>query len=197
MATETPRSQPDRSANAHHVLWDDRLQDWLDGDQSETNALLFETHLSECEWCPGRLDEFQELESALRANAPPISLDAGFDAGIFSRIQAFDAEQRLAARQRIEQEMQSDLSALARSWRRTLAFVVPGAVAGTTLAFALAGHFHATDLNQLPLPQLVSQGVSALGAHASPSLAQGVFTAVFGASIGGLLAGWLAKTASY
>ncbi len=38
----------------------------------------------------------------------------------------------------IEQELQQNLHALARGWRRALLFVVPGVVAGVALAFALA-----------------------------------------------------------
>ena len=61
-----------------------------------------------------------------------------FDAKIFAQLDAIDETKRAEARRRLEQELQQNLQALARGWRRALLFVVPGVVAGVALAFALA-----------------------------------------------------------
>lgn len=179
-----PSSRPaDPKTAAHHHLWNDDLQDWLDDAPQATEARPFAAHLSDCDLCPAQLDRFRELESALRAHTPPLSLDETFDTQLLSRIQAADVEQQLAARQRMAQELLSGLAALSRSRRRALAFIAPGMAAGGAVAFALATHFSTTALSQAPLP-------------GNPALLPSIVTALLGASIGGLVAGWLAKSAS-
>jgi len=188
----TPR---DPKTAAHHQQWNDDLQDWLDDGPQTAGTAPFATHLRDCDLCPAQLQQFRELENALRAHTPPLSLDDSFDTRLLSRVQAADTEQQRAARQRIDQELQSGLSALSRSRRRILAFVAPGMAAGGALAFALASHFSAAGLSQSPLPQLVSQGAQALS-QGNPALLPSIVTALLGASIGGLIAGWLAKSAA-
>lgn len=184
---------PDPKTAAHRQQWDDELQDWLDGDPQAAGTGPFATHLRDCNLCPERLDQFQQLESALRTHTPPLSLDDSFDARLLSRLQAVDVTQQLAARQRVDQELLNGLTALSRARRRTLAFVAPGMAAGGAVAFALATHFSATSLNPASLPQLVSQGAQALS-QGNPALLPSIVTALLGASIGGIVAGWLAKS---
>ena len=182
-----PASQNDPE---HHQDWNDRLQDWLDGDLAGVDAPVFEAHLASCELCQQQLAGFQELEDTLQAGLPRLSLDEAFDARLFAQIDAVDESQRAAARQKIEQELQNNLRALSRSWRRTLAFVVPGIVGGIALAFVLMGYLDASGLTG----KLVAEGASELGSN-SANLIHALFIAVMGASVGGVMAGWLAKTA--
>lgn len=174
----------------HHQEWNDRLQDWLDADLAGADASAFEAHLADCAICQQRLADFEQLESALQAESPHLSLNEAFDARVFEQIDAIDEVQRAAARQRIEQELQNDLRALTRNWRRTLAFIAPGIIGGIALAFTLMGYFDASGLTE----KIVAEGASELGRN-SASLIHAVFIAALGASIGGVIAGWLARAA--
>jgi anti-sigma factor RsiW len=184
--THDPRQH--RSDPEHHLEWNDRLQDWLDGDLADAEAPVFTAHLADCTLCQQRLADFEQLENVLQA--PRLSLDAAFDARLFAQIDAIDETQRAAARQKVEQELQQNLRALTRNWRRTLAFIVPGIIGGMALAFALMGYFDASGLTG----KVVAEGASELGSQ-SANLVHAVFIAITGASIGGVMAGWLAKAA--
>lgn len=174
----------------HAAQWDDRLQDWLDGDLADADVLVFEAHLAGCELCQQRLADFERLENVLQSASPRLSLNEAFDARLFAQIDAIDETQRAAARQKVELELQNNLRALTRSWRRTLAFVVTGVVGGLALAFALMGYFDASGLTE----KVVAEGASELGGN-SANLIHIAFIAAMGASIGGVMAGWLAKAA--
>ena len=67
----------------------------------------------------------RQLDRSLRSAAPRLALDDAFDAKLFAQIDAIDDSKRAEARQRIEQELQQNLQALARGWRRALLFIVP------------------------------------------------------------------------
>lgn len=183
--------QPRHDLPEHHLEWNDRLQDWLDGALDAAEAPQFEAHLADCAICQERLGDFEQLETQLREAAPMLALDSSFDARIFSQIESVDEARRAAARQRIEQELQINLGKLSQSWRRTLAFVIPGIAAGVALAFALTSYFDASGLTG----RLVAESTGQLGAG-SMNWVHAVLTATLGASIGGLMAGWMAKAAT-
>ncbi len=182
--TTPPASTP--SPAEHHLEWNDRLQDWLDGDIDAADGSDVEAHLRDCLLCQQRLEEFSALETALFAANPAPSLSAAFDARLFEKIDSVNEVQRAAARQRVEQELQENLQALSRSWRRTWAFVIPGMVGGIVLALALIGSFNAADLTG----QLAASGLAS-----NTASLQTILTGLMGATIGGFMAGWLAKTA--
>lgn len=187
-------SQQPQNDPQHALEWNDRLQDWLDGDLENTEAAVLVAHLAECTQCQQRLADFEHLENVLQAQAPRLSLDEAFDARLFAQIDAIDETQRAAARQKVEQELQNNLRELTRSWRRTLAFIVPGIIGGIALAFALMGYFDASGLTG----KVVAEGTSELGSQLGSqgaTLIHAVFIAVTGATIGGVMAGWLAKAA--
>lgn len=187
----TPDKQSGSSLSEHHLEWNDRLQDWLDGDVEAAEAPLIEAHLADCTICQARLEDFEHLEDELRATSAPLALDSSFDVRIFSQIESVDEAQRAAARQRVERELQESLRNLSLSWRRTLAFVLPGIVAGIALAFALVSYFDASGLTG----RLVAEGASELGRN-SANWVHVALTAALGAGIGGIMAGWLAKAAA-
>ena len=175
----------------HHLQWNDRLQDWLDGALDATEAPVIEAHLADCAICQQRLGDFEQLEAQLRQAAPPLRLDTSFDARVFSQIESVDEAKRAAARQRIEQELQNNLQVLSQSWRRTLTFVIPGIAAGVALAFALTSYLDSSGLTG----RLVAEGASEFGAN-SANWVHAALIATLGASIGGVMAGWLAKAAA-
>jgi anti-sigma factor RsiW len=173
----------------HNFEWGDRLQDLLDGDASPSDVAAVERHLASCEQCRALLGDLRSLDESLQLAAPPIALDERFDERLYARIHDIDESQRVAARQRVERELQENLRSLTRSWRRTLAFVVPGVVAGVALAFALTGYFLSADAVQ-PLMQnaeALSRGHTEIFEAGLPAL--------LGATIGAFVARWLASVA--
>ena len=183
----------DRSANPsdaheHELAWNDRLQDWLDGDLDAAGAAALQAHMADCAMCRARADELQALDRNLQLASPRLTLDSAFDAKIFSQIAAIDDSQRAAQRQRLEQELQQNLQALKRGWRRALLFILPGVIAGIALAFALAWWLNDAGL----MRTLVVQSAAEFGANNS-SQVQVIVMTLLGAGLGGTLARWLAS----
>ena len=172
----------------HELAWNDRLQDWLDGDLNAADEAALQAHLADCAMCRARADELQALDESLRSASPRLALDNAFDAKIFAQIEAIDDSKRAAQRQRIEQELQQNLQALKRGWLRALLFIVPGVIAGVALTFALA-----TWLNDAGLMHtLIVQSAAEFGSGNS-SQVQLIVMTLLGAGLGGTLARWLAS----
>jgi anti-sigma factor RsiW len=182
----TSNSSTPQAVSDHQLDWNDRLQDWLDGDFSEGGAEV-EKHLMSCEICQEQLAAMQALDTSLVSELPQLRLDASFDARVFGQIDKMDEARRAAARQLAEEERRRNLDALARSWRRSLAFVLPGILGGIALAFALAGYLDASDLTA----KLAQQGASELGGNAN--VIHYLLTALLGAAFGGVMARWLSS----
>lgn len=174
----------------HQLLWSDRLQDWLDGDTSGPDAAGTQAHLAGCDICQAQLAQFQQLDAELQLAAPPMTLDASFDARLFSQIDALNDASRTAARRRLDQEMRDNVQALSRGWRQSVALVVPGVVAGIALAVALVTWFSSSGLTQ----HLASEGAQEFG-QLTGAYVQLLLTAFIGAGVGAGVAGWLALAA--
>jgi anti-sigma factor RsiW len=177
------------AARDHLLAWNDRLQDWLDGDLDAADAATLQAHMTGCAMCRARAEELRELDRSLFGAAPRLALDDAFDAKLFAQIDAIDDSQRAEARRRIERELQQDLQALARGWRRALLFIVPGVVAGVALAFALTSW-----LNDASLMQALVTESARLGSGSSGYVPL-IVTTLIGAGLGGLIARWLASVA--
>lgn len=173
-----------------HSQWQDSLQDWLDGELNPADSARFEAHLADCADCQSSLTEFEQLDEALIEAAPPLQLNAAFDQNLFSQIDAIDESKRLEARRRLEQEWQQQMQALARNWRRTLAFVIPGIIGGIVLAVALMSWLDSSGITN----NLVAQGAAEFGGRSVDYLRLGI-TAVVGGAFGMLVAPWLARLA--
>jgi len=171
----------------HDIEWNDRLQDWLDGDLDAANAAALQAHMAGCAACRTRADELQALDRSLRSAAPRLALDDAFDAELFAQIDAVDESKRAEARQRIEQELQQNLQALARGWRRALLFIIPGVIAGVALAFALTWWMNDAGV----MRALIAQSAAEFGPGNSGQV-QLIATTLLGAALGGLIARWLA-----
>jgi anti-sigma factor RsiW len=183
----TARTANPSDAHEHELAWNDRLQDWLDGDLDAADTAALQAHMADCPMCRARADELQALDQSLRSAAPRLALNDAFDAKIFAQIEAIDDSKRAEARKRIEQELQQNLQALARGWRRALLFIVPGVVAGVALAFALS--WWLTDAGVMRA--LIAQSAAEFGSNNSGAV-QLIATTLLGAGLGGLIARWLA-----
>ena len=176
------------SATSEHLLaWNDRLQDWLDGDLSAADSAALQAHMADCEMCRARADELRELDFNLASANPRLALDAAFDAKLLAQIGAIDDSKRAEARQRVEQELQQNLQALARGWRRALLFMVPGVVAGIALAFGLTSWLSDASVMQTLVTESAKLG------EGNSGLVHLAVTTVVGAGVGGMLARWLAS----
>jgi anti-sigma factor RsiW len=171
----------------HDIEWNDRLQDWLDGDLDAADAVALQAHMAGCAACRARADELQALDRSLRSAAPRLALDDAFDAELFAQIDAVDESKRAEARQRIEQELEQNLQALARGWRRALLFIIPGVIAGVALAFALTWWMNDAGV----MRALIAQSAAEFGPGNSGQV-QLIATTLLGAALGGLIARWLA-----
>lgn len=180
-----PISNPS-AAHEHSLEWNDRLQDWLDGDLDAAETAALHTHIADCALCRARADELQELDRSLSSAAPRLALDDAFDARIFAQIDAIDDSKRAEARRRMEEELQQNLQALARGWRRSALVIASGVVAGVALAFGLTSWLSDASLMQTLITESAKLGSNNTGS------VQLITTAVLGAGLGGAIARWLA-----
>lgn len=188
-----PTARPGQPAG-DHSRWDDSLQDWLDGDLSDADGAAFEAHLAECPRCQRNLADFETLDAALIAAAPPLEPGASFDQKLYAQIDAIDESERIEARRRLEQEWQEQIQSLRRNWRRTLALMLPGIVGGAVLAVALLSWLDSSGLTSNLIARGIDLGGAELGSRSFDYLRLGV-TAAVGAAFGMLLAPWLARMA--
>ncbi|MDY6947551.1 MAG: zf-HC2 domain-containing protein [Pseudomonadota bacterium] len=179
------KQQPDS-----HEKWDDSLQDWLDGELNGADTAAFEAHLAHCARCQLNLGDFQELDEALVEATPAMELSESFDQKLFAQIRTIDESKRIEARRRLEQEWQQQMQALARNWRRTLAFVIPGVICGIVLAVALMTWLDSSGITN----SLVAQGAAEFGGQSINYLRIGI-TGLVGGAFGMLVAPWLARLA--
>lgn len=185
---QQPRTPSPR--DEHHLEWDDRLLDWLDsrdGGANDEQAAAFEAHLHTCKTCQQRVEAFSRLDDALIAANPAPTLSASFDARLFERIGSMSEEQRAAARQRIDAELQDNLRALSRTWRRSLAFAAAGVIGGVALALALAGELHSAGVTG----RIAAEGATQFGSDAGAM--QVALIGLLGAAIGGFVSTWVAR----
>lgn len=172
----------------HLLEWNDRLQDWLDGDLDERSTAALEAHLAQCPHCRRFVEQLRGLDQALHEASAPLGLDSAFDARIFSQIETFDESRRAAARRRIEQELQQNLQALSQRWRRALMLLIPGIVAGIAIAFALNAWLGQSELAR----RLVMESAAGLGWDTS-GVVQAGLTTLLGTGLGLLLARWFSS----
>lgn len=172
----------------HDSTWNDRLQDLLDGDVDATERGAIESHLATCARCRTHYAQFKRLDVTLSARLATPGLDASFDHQVFARIEALDAEARDQALRQADRELQQNLQALARGWRRGLVFIFGGVVAGIALAFAFTAWADSAGIAEKLL------GATGNLALMPADTLHALVTAVIGAGIGGGISKWLAAT---
>ena len=182
--------RPPQSAPQHSEEWDHRLQDWLDGELNTADASVFEAHLAGCGTCQQAVEALEKLDAELVAATPPLQLNRDFDQRLFAQIDAIDESKRTEARRRLEQEWQQQMHALSRNWKRTLAFVIPGVIAGIAMAFAVMAWLDSSGITN----NLIAQGTAELGSGSADMLRIGL-TGFIGAALGMAFAPWLARLA--
>ncbi len=184
------RSSQSRAVQVHSEEWDGRLQDWLDGELNSAESAVFEAHLAGCAECQQTVEALEKLDQSLVEATPPMELNVAFDERLFAQIEEFDETKRVEARRRLEQEWQQQMQALSRNWKRTLAFVIPGVIAGIAFAFAVLAWLDSTGVTS----NLVAQGSAELGSGSTDLLRVGL-TGFIGAALGVGVAPWLARLA--
>jgi anti-sigma factor RsiW len=175
---------------AHTEEWDGRLQDWLDGELSSADTAVFEAHLAGCGECQQTVEALENLDTALVAATPPMELDQAFDQRLFAEIGAIDESKRAEARRQLELEWQQQMQDLSRNWKRTLAILIPGVIAGIAFAFAVMAWLDSSGVTS----NLVAQGSAELGGGSTDLLRMGI-TGFIGAALGMAVAPWLARLA--
>lgn len=177
-------------APTQHLLWEQRLQDWLDGELPAQEHALLQAHLQDCPTCSEHLQVWRRLDEQLQASLPAMSLDASFDQRLFAQIDSIDERERHRLRAHLEQEHDQQRAALTRTWRRSLALVVPGMLGGIAVALSLASWMDDSGATRA----LVAQGAAELG-QGNTQWLSGAVTAVLGAAVGAMMAPWLARLA--
>jgi anti-sigma factor RsiW len=170
----------------HDLEWNDRLQDWLDGESDERERALAESHVASCASCQQRWRDLQTLDAALKDVSPRLTLNDTFDALLLAKIDEASDAQRSQARARAQAEFQAEIHALSRNWRRTLTTILPSVLAGIAIALALAMYFDTAEWTQQFAAESAGeiQGVDASFIHL-------LLTSTIGAAIGYVVARWM------
>ena len=171
----------------HDSTWNDRLQDLLDGDVGPGERAGIESHIASCARCRAQYAQLKRLDARLTTKLDAPTLDASFDRQVFARIAALDARARDQARRQADHELQENLRSLSRGWRRVIAYLIGGAIAGIAVAFALAAWADAAGISAKLLG-----AVSGVGLEHADSL-HTLAIAIAGAAIGGSISKWLAS----
>jgi anti-sigma factor RsiW len=164
--------------SADHFVWDERLQDWIDGDLDPSEGAALEAHVTGCTLCRPRLSAFRAADALLSKALPRETLTESFDRSILERVERASKADRAAARARIEQEWQTQMGALSRQWRNALRSTVLNLVLATALSVAF--------LSRLPLSPVISRLVDQVGElaqHAGARPALAMMVAAAGATV--------------
>lgn len=173
-------------ASIHEAEWAQRLEEWRDGIASAAEAATIESHLPNCDECREYLAALDGIDAALSGSLVAPALSSEFDRNLWSRIGAADEIQRALAKQRAQNDMQQSLAALDRRWRRKLALIIPGVLAGIVLAFWVAYLLSSSWL--APMFTLAHQQLG----PAMGLLVQTLITSLVGGVAGFLITQWVA-----
>lgn len=119
--------------------WEERLQDWIDGDldPGESEAVL--AHVARCASCGARIDALRALDDQLARCLPRLALDEDFNRRV--RAGAGSISRDLAsARARLERDWQDQESALLGVRRKIRNWIILNVLA-ISLLIALATVF--------------------------------------------------------
>jgi anti-sigma factor RsiW len=122
--------------SADHFDWDERLQDWIDGNVGPSGSAALEAHIAGCPRCLARRSAFQAVDSALSQGLPREALSADFDRSLLARIDRAPLSERAAARARLEQAWQTEVGAFSRQWHAALRSMILNALLATGLLAA-------------------------------------------------------------
>jgi anti-sigma factor RsiW len=168
-----------------HYEWDERLQDWIDGDLDPSGAAALEAHVAGCSACQARMSGFRALDTTLAKALAPPALSEAFDRRLLEHVDRASTSERTAARARLEREWQAQMRAFSRQWRHALGSMLLNLLLGTALLVAL--------LARLGAPSLVSRLIEQSGQlthYASLRPASAAMVAVAGLTVAAL---WLTR----
>lgn len=121
----------------HECEWEERLQDWIDGDLDPTEVAAVAQHSASCAICRERLTMLRALDAQLSRSVTREALDASFDCRVLDRVTVITQADRAAARARLETERREQMAALARGWRKLWRSIILNAVGWISLFIAL------------------------------------------------------------
>lgn len=122
--------------SADHFEWDERLQDWIDGDLDPAASAVLETHLAGCAACQARLQAFRAVDVTLSGSLARQTLPASFDRTVLAHIDGAAKAGRVAARARLEQAWEAEIGAFSRQWRTAFRSMILNALLVTALLVA-------------------------------------------------------------
>ena len=128
--------------SASHFDWDERLQDWIDGDLDLAASAALEAHITGCDSCQARLRAFRAVDATLCGSLARQTLPASFDRAVLERVDGAAKAGRAAARARLEQAWQAEIGAFSRQWQTAFRSMILNALLATALLVAF--------LTQLP-----------------------------------------------
>ena len=121
--------------------WEERLQDWIDGDLDPAQSAAFDEHIAGCLSCHARMNALQALDAALSRSFSQETPEESFDRRVLERIAAAATADRAAARARVEREWRDQMAALSRQWRNAWRSMILNGLAGAALLVALSTTF--------------------------------------------------------
>jgi len=123
--------------SADHFEWDERLQDWIDGDLDPAASAALEAHLAGCDECQARLQAFRAVDATLSGSLARQTLPASFDRAVLERVDRAANAGHAAARARLEQAWQAEIGAFSRQWRTAFRSMILNTVLATALLATL------------------------------------------------------------
>jgi len=129
------------SVAPEHCDWEERLQDWIDGDLDPAQLAAVAEHIASCTSCHARLNSLRAVDAALSRSFSRSTLEESFDREVLDHIARATNTDRVAARVRIEQEWQIQIAALSDQWRNVWKSIILNAVAGVAVLIALTTAF--------------------------------------------------------
>jgi anti-sigma factor RsiW len=164
--------------SADHFVWDERLQDWIDGDLAPSEAAALEAHVAGCTLCQPRLSAFRATDAVLTKALPRQALTESFDRRVLEGVDRTSKADRAATRARIEHEWQTQMSALSRQWRNTLRSTVLNLLLVTALLVAFLARLPA-----LPVLYRLTDQLGELMQHAAGRPVPAMMVAAAAASV--------------
>jgi anti-sigma factor RsiW len=119
--------------SADHFEWDERLQDWIDGDLDPAASAVLEAHLAGCDACQARIQAFRAVDATLCASLARQTLPASFDRTVLAHVDGAANAVRAAARARLEQAWEAEIGAFSRQWRTAFRSMILNALLVTAL----------------------------------------------------------------
>jgi hypothetical protein len=118
--------------------WEEKLQDWIDGDLESHQVTLLIDHVASCQSCSALIGALRTLDASLVVQIVQPTPGVKFDRRLLARIAAAEIVVRPIGRARVEKELKDQLTALSHQQRRRWGAAILNALAGAAVVMALA-----------------------------------------------------------